>query len=324
VAVSGDTVVVGAYGDDSYRGSAYLFARNQGGADHWGQLIKLTASDRAADDAFAHSVAIWGDTVVVGAYADDGYRGSAYLFARNQGGPDHWGQIIKLTASDGAAYDRFGWSVAIWGDTVLVGAYGDDNSRGSAYLFARNQGGAGNWGQIIKLTASDGTADDLFGHSVAIWDDTVIVGALGDDYRGSAYLFARNQGGAEHWGQIKKLTASDGAALDQFGYSVAIWGDTVVVGADGDDIGSNAGQGSAYLFVRNQGGTNNWGQIIKLTASDGAADDWFGHSVAIWGNTVVVGAAYDDIGSSTGQGSAYVFGCGHAVYLPLALKTHPS
>jgi len=315
VSISGDTLVVGAFADDASQGSAYVFKRNQGGADNWGQLTKLTASDGAADDWFGYSVAICGDTLVVGAYDDDDNgdnAGSAYVFERNQGGADNWGQLKKLTASDAAAGDYFGVSVAICGDTLVVGAYRDDDNgieSGSAYVFARNQGGSDNWGQLTKLTASDGAADDFFGVSVAISSDTLVVGAYGDDDNGSssgsAYIFERNQGGADNWGQLTKLTAADGAADDFFGVSVAICGDTLVVGADGDDDNGSE-SGSAYLFARNQGGSNNWGQLSKLTASDGAADDQFGYSVSISGDTLVVGAYRDDDNGSA-SGSAYVF-----------------
>jgi hypothetical protein len=250
VAISGDTVVVGTHYDDDNgfeSGSAYVFERNQTGADNWGQVAKLTASDAAADDRFGVSVAISGDTVVVGAWgdADNGTQsGSAYVFERNQTGADNWGQVAKLTASDAAAGDWFGYSVAISGDTVVVGAPGDDDNgsqSGSAYVFGRNQTGADNWGQVAKLTASDGAAGDWFGYSVAISGDTVVVGAPYDDdngaYSGSAYVFERNQTGADNWGQVAKLTASDAAAVDCFGISVAISGDAgaIVVGADWDD-----------------------------------------------------------------------------------------
>ncbi len=189
------------------------------------QVAKLTASDGAGGDEFGFSVAVSGDTLVVGAYRDDrganGNQGSAYVFQRNQGGADQWGQVRQLTASDGAASDQFGSSVAVSGDTVVVGAYLDDvgtnADQGSAYVFQRNQGGADEWGQVRQLTASDGTASDHFGFSVAVSGDTVVVGA----YRnGSAYVFQRNQGGADEWGQVKQLTASGGAAADRFGYSV--------------------------------------------------------------------------------------------------------
>jgi cysteine-rich repeat protein len=165
-------------------------------------------------------------------------------------------EVKKLSASDGAAGDLFGFSVSISGDTVVVGALRDDigpnADQGSAYVFERNMGGADMWGEVKKLSASDGAADDRFGISVSISGDTVVVGAVGDDsFRGSAYVFERNMGGADMWGEVKKLSASDGAAGDLFGFSVSISGDTVVVGAFGDDIGPNADQGSAYINIRN-------------------------------------------------------------------------
>jgi len=309
VAISGGTVVVGAVGDDAGAGSAYIFERNQGGADNWGQVKKITASDRAAGDDLGHNVAISGDTIVIGAQLDDdngSNSGSAYIFERNQGGADNWGQVKKITASDGAADDNFGHEATISGDTIVVGAQLDDdngNNSGSAYIFERNQGGADNWGQVKKILASDGAADDDFGHEVAISGGTVVVGADGDDAAaGSAYIFERNQGGADNWGQAKKITASDRTAGDEFGYSVAIFGDTVVVGANLDDDNGND-SGSAYIFERNQGGADNWGQVKKILALDGAAGDEVGHSTSISGGTVVVGADGDDAGA----GSAYIF-----------------
>ena len=318
VAISGDTVVLGADGNDdagASSGSAYIFSRNFGGADFWGQVKKITASDAAAGDWFGLSLAISGDTVVVGAYGNDdagAFSGSAYIFSRNFGGADNWGQVKKLTASDAATYDFFGLSVAISGDTVVVGAYGNDDAgafSGSAYIFSRNFGGADNWGQVKKLTASDAAAGDWFGFSLAISGDTVVVGAYGNDdagaSSGSAYIFSRNFGGADNWGQVKKLTASDAATYDFFGLSVAISGDTVVVGADSnDDAGTDSG--SAYIFSRNFGGADNWGQVKKLTASDATGWEHFGRSVAISGDTVVVGAEEKD-----NAGSAYIFTLTH-------------
>jgi hypothetical protein len=277
--------------------------------------IKLTASDAAEGDLFAYSVAISGDTVVVGAWGNDDAgadSGSAYIFSRNYLGADNWGQVKKLTASHAGAGDHFGCSVAISGDTVVVGAYYNDDagaSSGSAYIFSRNFGGADNWGEVKKLTASDAAERDLFGYSVAISGDTVVVGAYYNDdagsNSGSAYIFSRNFNGADNWGEVKKLTAFHAGAGDFFGCSVAISGDTVVVGAYyNDDAGSNSG--SAYIFSRNFNGADNWGEVKKLTASEAAEGDYFGCSVAISGDTVVVGAYYnDDAGSNSG--SAYLY-----------------
>ena len=141
-------------------------------------------------------------------------------------------QTKKLTASDAAENDRFGYSVATNGDTVVVGAYSKNSNTGAAYIFERNQGGAENWGQVQKLTANDAAVNDQFGRSVAIDVDTVVVGAGRKNFStGAAYVFERNQGGAENWGQVQKLTASDAAGADNFGRSVSINADTVVVGA---------------------------------------------------------------------------------------------
>jgi len=302
VAISGSTVVVGARADtigaDISQGSAYVFNRQGRG---WVEEQKLTASDGAVGDQFGLSVAISGSTIVVGAWLDDiggnAEQGSAYVFNR-QGGS--WVETQKLTASDGAAVDFFGWSVAISGSTVVVGAFADNTFQGSAYVFNR-QGGS--WVETQKLTASDGVAGDQFGTSVAISGSTVVVSALtgaigGNLFEGSAYVFNR-QGGS--WVEEQRLTANDGRAFNLFGWSVAISGSTVVVSARGDTIGANFNQGSAYVFNRKGG---SWVEEQKLTASDGGAFDEFGTSVAIDGSTIVVGAAVDATG---GKGSAYVF-----------------
>jgi len=319
-----DTVVVGARNDDVganiAQGSAYIYNRNQGGADDWNQVYKLTASDGASNDHFGRSVAIHGNTIVVGSLFDDvgviDDQGSAYIFERNQGGVDNWGQVTKLTAADGAIDDLFGMSVSIFNDVIIVGAVGDNvganADQGSAYVFERNQGGPDNWGQVTKLTAADGAVGDMFGRSVSISGDKIVIGAYSDnvganDDQGSAYIFERNQGGLDNWGQVAKLTAADGAIDDFFGFSVDISGDTVIIGAHQDDTGAGFRQGSGYIFERNQGGVDNWGQVTKLTASDGSANDRFGVSASIFYDTVIIGASHDNVGTKTDQGSAYVF-----------------
>ena len=232
-------------------------------------------------------------------------------------------ETVKLLASDGAAGDLFGIRVAVSGDTALVGALFDDDfgsQSGAAYVFQRDAGGADNWGQVKKLLASDAATRDLFGYSVAVSGDTALVGAVGDDDKGgnsgSAYVFQRDAGGTDNWGQVKKLLASDGAVFDEFGHSVGVSGDTTLVGALlNDDNGSNSG--SAYVFQRDAGGTDNWGEITKLLASDGAASDNFGYAVAVSGATALVGARlHDDNGSDSG--AAYVFVSAPANSPPIA------
>ena len=308
VAISGDTAVVGAPGQDaggSDAGAAYIFQRDQGGADNWGQVTKLLASDAVANQQFGR-VAISGDTAVVGA------RAAAYVFQRNQGGADNWGEVKKLTASDAQAGDRFGQSVAISGDTAVVGAPREDaggTDAGAAYVFQRDQGGAGNWGEVTKLTASDAQEGDQFGILVAVSGDTAVVGAYLEDAggadAGAAYVFQRDQGGADNWGEVTKLLASNAQAGDLFGWSVAISGDTAVVGAFGEDAGGSDA-GAAYVFGRDQGGADNWGEAKKLLASDAEASDQFGVSVAVSGGTAVVGAWLENTGGSK-AGAAYVF-----------------
>ncbi|HMG77030.1 MAG TPA: FG-GAP repeat protein, partial [Pyrinomonadaceae bacterium] len=297
VATNGNTVVVGAYGKNSNTGAAYIFERNQGGAENWGQVQKLTASDAAVNDQFGRSVAIDVDTVVVGAWLKNSNTGAGYIFERNQGGAENWGQVQKLTASDAAGGDDFGSSVSINADTVVVGAWVKNSNTGAAYIFERNQGGAEHWAQVQKLTASDAVVR-YFGYSVSINGDTVVVGAYDT---GAAYIFERNQGGAEHWGQVQKLTSSDGIGGDQFGVSVAINIDTVAVGAIHGNRGTS---GAVYIFERNQNGLESWGQVKELTADDAALLDEFGISVAIDGDTLVVGAWA--INLATG-GAAYIF-----------------
>lgn len=286
VATNGDTVVVGAYSKISNTGAVYIFERDQGGAGNWGQVKKLAASDAAASDYFGLSVSIDGDTVVVGAEGKNSFTGAAYIFERNQGGAGNWGQVKKLTASDAAGNDEFGSSVSINADTVVVGAFGKSSNAGAAYIFARNQGGGGNWGQVKKLTASDAGTFGYFGYSVSINGNTVVVGSYGK-LPGAAYIFERNQGGAENWGQVKRLTASDGIGGDQFGISVAINLDTVAVGANHGNRGTS---GTVYIFKRNQNGVGSWGEVKELTADDANLLDEFGISVALDGDTLVVGA----------------------------------
>jgi hypothetical protein len=246
VAISGDYAIVGADGDNSSTGSAYIFKRD--GAT-WIQQGKLTASDSAVEDWFGWSVSISDDYAIVGAvYNDDNgsMSGSAYIFNRDG---TTWIQQAKLTASDAAAEDCFGWSVSISGEYVIVGAGGDDDYgqwTGSAYIFKRN---GTTWIQQQKLLASDAAQSNCFGDSVSISGDYAIVGADGDNSStGSAYIFKRD--GAT-WIQQGKLTASDGTEHDAFGYSVAIDTDSgsyaTIVGAyQSEDNGYQSG--SAYLF----------------------------------------------------------------------------
>ena len=265
------------------------------------ETAKLLAPDGAGLDLFGESVAVDGDTAVIGASgADDiaGNSGAAYVFTRSAG---VWTEQQKLTASDGAGANLFGISVAVHGDTAVIGSFFDDDNgsnSGAAYVFTRS---ATTWTEQAKLTASDGAAGDLFGVSVAVNGDTAVIGARSDDDNGtnsgSAYVFNRV---GRTWTQQAKLTGSDSTQSDRFGTSVAVDGNTAVIGAFfADDFLS----GSAYVFTRS-GST--WTEQQKLKASDATNSDFFGDSVALDGDTAVIGAHGDDDNGDL-SGSAYVF-----------------
>ncbi len=375
VAVSGDTLVVGAYreasnatgvnGDETDNsivsaGAAYVFTRANG---IWSQQAYLKASNSERSDQFGYSVAISGNTIVVGARSEDSdatgvngdetnnlnqTSGAAYVFTRSNG---IWSQQAYLKASNTRALDFFGFSVAISGDSIVVGSIREDSdatgvngdednelagNSGAAYVFTRSNG---TWTQQAYLKASNTGTNDEFGLSVAISADTLVVGAYQEDsnaigvngdegnnlypYAGAAYVFARTD---TTWSQQAYLKASNTEVLDRFGYSVAISEDTVVVGAygedsdavgvNGDDANDNSeGSGAVYVFTR--AGTE-WSQQAYLKASNNDAGDNFGFSVAISDEEIVVGANFEESNATgvngdennnltSNSGAAYIF-----------------
>jgi len=214
-----------------------------------------------------------------------------------------WNELMKLRADDGAAGDGFGDSVSLDGNTILIGAPGNDDNgdmSGSAYVFTRS---GTTWTQQAKLLASDGAAEASFGWSVSLDGDTALIGARLDDNNGwesgSAYIFIRS---VTTWTQQAKLLASDGASGDEFGVSVNLKGDTALIGASLDDD-NGVDSGSAFVFTRS--GTN-WTQQAKLLTTDGVAGDEFGWSVSLDGDTALIGAVFNHDNRTT-FGSAYMF-----------------
>ena len=374
VAIAGDTVVVGAWFEDSdakgvngnnnnlalNAGAAYVFVRT---GSTWSQTAYLKASNTDRHDGFGESVAVAGSTLVVGASSEDSSAtgvngnqrdnsaadaGAAYVFV---GSGSTWSQTAYLKASNTDVGDGFGNAVAVSNKTVVVGAKNEDSNAagvngdqvdnsasgaGAAYVFTT---GGGGWSQQAYLKASNSDADDRFGQSVAIDLDTVVVGANreasiatgvnGDQasnvasFAGAAYVFVRS---GSTWSQQAYLKASNTASVEQFGWSVAASGNTVVVGADLEDsnaTGVNGNQGdnsaarsgAAYLFVRTR---TTWSQQAYLKASNTDYEDHFGGSVAVSGSTVVVGTSFEDSiatgvngnqgdNSAPAAGAAYVF-----------------
>ena len=278
-------IVVGSFFDDdggSASGSAYIY-----NLDGTGE-VKVTASDGASGDRLGISVAVGHDKIVVGAYADDdGGSNSGSVYVYDIDGTNE----VKLTASDAAANDVFGQSVAIGSNKIVVGAYADDDgatNSGSVYVY--NLDGTGE----VKITASDVAEYDSFGNSVAVGHNKIAVGSYGDDDSGSnsGSVYVYNLDGTGE----TKITGSDTAAGDSFGNSVAIGNNKLVVGSPYDDDDGNS-SGSVYIY--NLNGTGE----VKITASDAAADDNFGISVAVGSNKIVVGAQ----NSNSEKGSAYIY-----------------
>ncbi|WP_437292909.1 thrombospondin type 3 repeat-containing protein [Sorangium sp. So ce426] len=260
------------------------------------QQGKLYASDTTTGNQhFGNSVAVSGDTAIVGAFFDGEYGGSAYIFVRSG---STWTQQQKLLPT--GISDYFGWAVDIDGDTAVVGAPYEATDVGAAYIFVRS---GSTWSHQQQLLPRNRTEARSLGYSVAISDDTVVVGAHYGDSDGTdlnaAYVFVRS---GSTWTQQQELIRSDGTVANGFGYAVAVSGHTAIVGTPYDDD-NGTDSGSAYVFVRS-GST--WAQQQKLLPRDGAPLDNYGRSIAISGDTAVIGMPFDD-DNGTESGSAYIF-----------------
>ncbi|MCA9998293.1 MAG: PKD domain-containing protein, partial [Anaerolineales bacterium] len=305
VDINGDVIVVGAPFFSSSTantrpGAAYIFRKQQG---IWVQETKLLASDGSNNNHFGTDVAISGNRVLVGSYQDDAQgidAGAAYVFYWNGYG---WVEEAKLVASDAQATDFFGSSVSLDNDTALIGANGDDDKgdwAGAAYVFQRSGSG---WVEKAKLKANDGQANDYFGLSVALVNDLALIGANGEDAQGSnagaAYLF---RGSGANWTQEAKLVANNGGANDYFGTSVTVAENIAIIGSPQHNS-ANTDSGNVYVFEKNGAA---WVESWQLLASDIAAGDQFGYSVAISANNILIGAWEDDDNGNY-SGSAYVY-----------------
>ena len=357
VDISGDYAIVGAYGDDfgelnPNMGSAYIFEKM--GIENWTFVQKINNSDQDDYDRFGWSVAIDGDYAVVGAYGEDhdiddgaslSKAGSAYIFERDELGV--WNEVQKIVASDRDTSDEYGWTVDVSGNTIIVGAHKDGHDElggdfifrsGSVYVYDRGDDGV--WSETQKVVAWDRQADagggdeeldiwgyqdidygDLFGCSIAISGDYMIVGAHNGDYNvegvwgisqaGAAYIFKRDAG---VWDADQKVIATIRGGWDRYGYSVAIDSNVAVVGAKAEDESEFEGAwlhnaGSAYIYTRDLVGV--WG-VQKIDASDRDVGDHFGIEVGVEGDYMVIGAEahnYDEDGGAElgNAGAAYIF-----------------
>jgi FG-GAP repeat/Secretion system C-terminal sorting domain len=330
-------------------------------AQEWNQFNKAVASDRTpGSNQFGWSAAISGNYAIIGVPYDNNDEngenfifssGAAYLFERQSNGT--WTEVQKIVASNRAAEDNFGYSVSISGKYAVIGAYHDDynhnddslmSAAGAAYLFERND--VGKWKEEQKITPKDRAPNDIFGVSVSIDEKFLVVGASGHDSSlndaanpkfeanaGAAYIYKRGQFGS--WTEMQKLVHSDRSSYDYFGNSVSISGEIVVVGASFEDENENKkskkdNAGSVYIYEFNS--VNGlWDREQKLTPFDRDTFDYFGHSVAINGNFIVVGAINSDSSgnnggnANTGTGAAYIYEKGGlSIEYNLAKKVYAS
>ena len=321
VAIDGDTLVVGAYRVDEGQGAAYVFSRQSDGA--WSQVAKLTASERNVDDQFGQSVSIDGHVIAVGAVGDDAVAaeaGAAYVFKQPTAGWSDTNESKKLTATDGGANDWFGYAVDIDNDTVVVAAHQVDGyddvlvkavpNAGAVYVFAKPVDGA--WAeatQVAKLMSSKPKLDDKLGTSVAVSGDVVVAGApVGGVTRrdfGAALVFVKPATGWTDDTENGVLTASDPSGADGFGVSVDIDSETIAVGAFRHTAAASS-SGAGYVFVKPDSGWASITESAKLTASDAAQQDGLGSSIAIHGETILIGA-FEHRTFSQGPGKAYIY-----------------
>lgn len=311
VAVSGDTAVVGAYlaaeGAVSDAGTAYVFKRDF--ASSWGRQQKIIHPSPATNDLFGNAVAISDNTIAVAAVLDDEGAatdsGAVYIFTRSG---VTWTLQQRIVANDPSSNGGFGRAVALEGNTLLVGANRANGGTGAAYVFTRS---GSTWTQAQRLVATDAAANDFFGAAVAISGDRLVVGAeranVGSTVdAGAAYAFRRS--GAGVWSQQTKLVPSTFSQDDNFGLSVAINGSTIAVGQPFLGTGPTDNKGAVIVFDEQSG---NWVRVATLVAADGAANDFFGRSVGISGDSILVGAYFDDNGTTqvplVNAGSTYHF-----------------
>ncbi|MDZ4748563.1 MAG: FG-GAP repeat protein [Saprospiraceae bacterium] len=309
VSISGNFAIVGAYGDEGaygeFQGSASFY---QFDGSAWVFLEKIVDADGAANDYFGNSVTISSNYAIVGSLYDDGPAGlnqgsiSIYQFDGL-----NWILMQKITDDDGAAYDYFGSSIVLYDDYAIVGSLYDDGPAGlnqgsvSIYHFDGST-----WVFLEKIFDPDGATGDLMGGSISISGNFFIIGSSNDD--GAAGL---NQGSASiyhfdgsDWSFMQKLTDATGDVNDYFGNNVAISGNYTIVGSAYDNIGSNADQGSVSIYHFDG---NSWFLLQKISDVNGAAEDFFGISVSISGNYIIVGASYNNVSPNLDQGSAHIF-----------------
>lgn len=285
VAMTVGTIFVGADGDSNFRGAVYVFSQNSEG--FYKKLQKIIASDGIDGDQFGFTLGAFGDTLVIGSVGDK-RGGAAYFFELDSTGV--WKEVQKVVGNrETTQKDGFAFSFAITSDEVMIGAPRENLKIGAVYIFSHTAEGW--WNQTEKLTAKDQFKGDKFGFSLDVSGDNLVVGAMLDNNHrgqnvGAAYVFTRGAG--EGWKETQKLIGDDLLADDQFGFSVAMFNNTIIVGANREDHGSYIDVGAAYIFSRD--GYGQWFQKKKIVSADGESNALFGKSLAINQNVIIISA----------------------------------
>jgi hypothetical protein len=299
VAIDGDTVVVASSPtSNEINAAAYVFMKPATGWKNLHQVASLIVPKSAGDWT---TVAIQGDTIVVGTDDESYGPGSAYVFVKPASGWTDMTPTATLSTTDSVTGDEFGVSVGVDSSTIVIGAEGVNSYTGAAYVYVKPASGWANMTQTAKLTASDGQVKDFMGESVSISGSTIVSGARQFSQDGKAYVYVEPSAGWSNMTQTAELSPSDGQPNGNFGISVSNSGNTILVGAQ------NAGSptGAAYVYVKPASGWTNMTQTAELTAADGEV--YFGATVTINGKTAVVGAPQRSRGQNREVGGAYVF-----------------
>ncbi len=317
VSISGDYAVIGTGGFGAKNSAVVqVLKKDEGGTDNWGLLTELSPVGITPDDEFGWAASIDGDYIAVGAYKKTTTvlnAGAIYVFFKNEGGNDNWGQVAKLEANDATEYDNLGFSIEITGNYIISGAFNDYDAGakvGSAYIFERTTEAPELWEQIIKLYPSNISEANSFGYEVTISGDNAVVSSPlttigGLQMVGAAYLFNKNKGGENNWGEVIEIIQPLANANDVFAYRCDINGENLIIGSFGNnENGTNAG--AAYIYNKNFGGDNNWGLAKKIIPNDIAPLDGVGSSVCITDEYAIVGA-FSTENDGIEAGSTYIY-----------------
>lgn len=315
-----DTAVVGAPNSSfagSLSGTAFVYERVPGASNLWQELLKLAPSQVETDDRFGRSVSISGDLIAVGAVGDEAAgtaSGAVYLFGRNEGASNQWGEVMRIAPTNLTAGSDFGFSLDLQGDRLVVGApqaSPEGDGQGSVFVYERDQGGSNAWGLVAQCYVSDvGSTNSEFGWSVSLSGDVLAVGAPENNSdpsdgtkEGSVFLLGQNKNGSNAWGRIATLPAPDPSLSFEFGWDVSLQPELLVVGAPGTKAGSKSEAGVVYVYEKTDG-TNEWVLASQLDRRSDTSKR-FGNSVSLSRSMLLVGAPENT--SIENYGAAYLY-----------------